>query len=413
MRRPRRTSPPKCEAPDTVATTLRLLHVHCRYREVGGEDAVVDAERDALRGAGVHVVPYDAVNPSSALRASGRLALAPWNPASFLDVRRIVDREAVDVAHVHNTWFAASPSIVEALYRAGIPVVMTLHNFRLSCVNGLLFRDGRTCTDCVGRSPWRGVVHRCYRSSALASAAVATTISANRALGTWSRGVTRFLVLNDIAEQVLAATGVPGERVSRTANFVADPGSRQQSPSSSRTIVYVGRLSHEKGIELLLRAWRSWRPSEDWTLLVAGDGPMRRSLGQVADHRVRFVGRLDRSEVTDLLLRARALVLPSLVFENQPMAPLEAFSAGLPVLGRGVGGTLDVVRPLGDDWLVNDATPAAWTGALDVLRDDSAVDAAGAAARQLYDVTYAPEVAVQRLQQMYDDLRIRSKARVT
>jgi glycosyltransferase involved in cell wall biosynthesis len=396
-----------------VPPPLRVLHLHCRYRERGGEDVVVDAERAALTASGADVVAHDAVNPSAAVPAARNLLMASWNPRSYMDVERAVRRHAIDVAHVHNTWFTLSPSVIEGLHRAGVPIVVTVHNFRLSCVNGLLFRDGRACTDCVGRGPWRGVLHRCYRSSALASAAVATATAVNRRLGTWTRGVDRFLVLNGLAADVLTASGVPASRVSRTANFVEDPGPRAHPASASRTIAYVGRLSQEKGVELLLRAWRAWRPAEDWTLVVAGDGPMRPQLDALADARVTFAGRLPRDEVTLLLRRARALVLPSLVFENQPMAAVEAFAAGLPVLGRGIGGTLEVVRPLGERWLVPDDTETAWTQAMDVLADDAAVADAASAARQAYEHSYTPAVAMDRLLRVYEAVRSEAQAGVT
>lgn len=404
-----RTPPPSAEAREPVPPALRLLHVHCRYREAGGEDAVVDAERAALAAAGVDVVAYDAVNPSAAVPATRGMLMSSWNPRSFVDVQRSARRNAIDIAHIHNTWFALSPSIVEALHRSGVPVVMTVHNFRMSCVNGLLFRDGRVCTDCVGRGPWRGVVHRCYRSSSLASAAVAAATSTNRMLGTWTRGVDRFLVLSDLAARVLTASGVPAARVERTANFVEDPGPRTRPAASSRTIAYVGRLSHEKGVDLLLRAWRAWRPGEDWTLVIAGDGPMRADLDALADNRVQFVGRLAREDVSALLLQARALVLPSLVFENQPMAAVEAFAAGLPVLGRGIGGTLEVVRPLGRRWRVDEETVPAWVGAMEVLADDGAVAAAAETARLTHEHTYTPAAAMSRMLQVYDDVGERSQ----
>ena len=144
---------------------LRVLQIHNRYREPGGEDAVAAAEADLLRGCGHAVIEHHVTNPSGGVAAAASLAAAPWNPASAREMRRAIRESAPDVAHLHNTWFTLSPSVLGALSGAGVPVVMTLHNYRLVCANALLFREGRPCRDCVGRSPWPGVRHRCYHDS--------------------------------------------------------------------------------------------------------------------------------------------------------------------------------------------------------------------------------------------------------
>lgn len=389
---------------------MRVLHVHCRYREAGGEDVAVDAERRLLVDQGFDVVPYDAENPDAAVASAAELLFAPWNPATYREFSGLARRVRPDVVHVHNTWYALSPSILEALHRSGSPVVMTVHNYRLSCANCLFFRDGRPCTDCMGKGTWRGVVHRCYRSSALASAMAASTITVNRWLGTWRRCVDRFLVLNGLAHQALVSSGIPAENLQRSANFVVDPGLRPAVPSASSTILNVGRLSHEKGLDMMLEAWRRWRPQEAWSLVVAGDGPLRGELEALADHRVTFLGQVSRDRVHALMHDARALVLPSLVFEGQPMVALEAFAAGLGVLGRDIGGTGEVLRPLGPQWAVSEAEPQAWTDALDVVASDVQVDAAGRASRGAYEERYSTAAAATRLQVLYEQLVARATA---
>lgn len=389
---------------------MRVLHVHCRYRDAGGEDAVVDAERALLRAAGIEVVEHTALNPTEASASLARVLAAPWNPATFTELRRTARRSSADLVHVHNTWFSLSPSVLEAFHRTGLPVVMTVHNYRLVCVNGLLYRDGGQCMDCVGRSPWRGVVHRCYRDSRLASAAVATTIAVNRGLRTWARCVDRFLVLNEEVASVLTDSGLPASTVHRTSNFVGDPGPRASDPSVSRTIAFIGRLTPEKGLHVLLDAWRRWRPDAPWSLVVAGDGPARADAELLADDRVDLRGRLTPEEVRALLLDTRALALPSVVRENQPMVALESFAAGTPVLGSGLGGTLEVIRPLGPSWAVTDRTVEGWLAALDVVADDGAVDSAGAVARGEYDLRYSPAAATTRLRGIYDDVLARRTA---
>ncbi|MGH3579342.1 MAG: glycosyltransferase, partial [Mycobacterium sp.] len=133
-------------------------------------------------------------NPAGSFRSAGRFALSAWNPLAARLVTQRVRSSRPDVAHVHNTWYSLTPSVVAALAREGIPVVATMHNFRLACVNGLLFREGRVCEDCVGRLPWPGVVHRCYRGSGVQSGMVAASLVLHRGLHTWQRDVDRFVV---------------------------------------------------------------------------------------------------------------------------------------------------------------------------------------------------------------------------
>ena len=206
---------------------------------------------------------------------------SPWNPAAARRLRAAARRARPDVAHVHNTWFALTPSVVAALDGIVVPVVVTLHNYRLLCANASLFRDGRPCQDCVGTHPWHGVQHRCYRGSAVSSTAVAATIAVNRALGTWERHVRLFLALNDFARDRFVAGGLPADRVWVKPNSVGDPGPRAGPPSRSRTVLVAGRLTPEKGVGVLLEAWRRLAPA-DLELVIAGDGPMRAELERAA-----------------------------------------------------------------------------------------------------------------------------------
>jgi glycosyltransferase involved in cell wall biosynthesis len=380
---------------------MRILQVHTRYREAGGEDVVARAEADLLIRAGHQVVRYQVDNPTGRLSAATSLAVSAWNPVAARALRQAVDRARPEVAHVHNTWFALSPSVIVALGRAGVPVVMTLHNYRLLCINGMLFRDGRPCHDCVGTHPWRGVRHRCYRDSVVASTAAAGTIAVNRELGSWDRHVRLFLALNDFARQRFIEGGLPPERTWVKPNFVADPGDRQAPPSRSRTVLYVGRLVDVKGVRALLEAWRALGPTA-LELVVVGDGPLRAALQRAAPPGVRFEGRISASEVKRWMLRSRALVLPSIWYEGQPMAMLEAFACGLPVLASRLGGNVELLeQPHGDGWLVPPDDPAAWAEALRGLEQDRGVDETGRRVRRLYERRFSEEVGGSLLEAAY------------
>jgi len=227
------------------ACDVRVLQIHNHYRQAGGEDTVVRKERELLRAAGHEVVEFIAQNPNGALSATATLLFAAWNPVAARRAVDVVSEYQPDVVHIHNLWWRLTPSIARSL--AGVPVVMTLHNYRLVCANAKLFREGKPCEDCVGTHPWRAVRHRCYRDSALASFIAAAGIEIPRRLQAWD-GVNLFLALTTFAKQRFIAGGLPPERLVVKPNFVDDPGIRANLPSERRTILYVGRLSHEKGV---------------------------------------------------------------------------------------------------------------------------------------------------------------------
>jgi glycosyltransferase involved in cell wall biosynthesis len=379
---------------------LKILQVHTQYREQGGEDAVVRAEGELLAAAGHEVVVHLARNPSSALRTGASLAMSAWNPLAARQLHDLARRERPDVAHVHNTWFSLSPSVLTALAAAAVPVVMTLHNYRLLCANANLFRDGHVCEDCVGSHPWHGVRHRCYRGSLVASIPAAGTIELHRALGTWNRHVRLFLALNEFARTRFIRGGLPADKVHVKPNFVSDPGSRPSPPSRSRTVLFVGRLESEKGVETLLDAWDAWG-SSGYELVLIGDGRLRPALQRRARPGIRLTGSLPREAVLAWMLRSRALVFPSVLYEGQPLAVVEAFGCGLPVLASGLGGNVELFRGWGEDWLVAPGQQVAWTEALRRLEDADRVDQSGVDARRLYERCFSEQTARRLLEEAY------------
>lgn len=378
---------------------LNVLQIHNQYRESGGEDTVVAREAELLREAGHTVVEYQVPNPIRAWEATTTLLAAPWNPRSMARLHDVLSEVRPDVAHVHNTWWALTPSILGGLDRLGIPTVATMHNYRLMCANAQLFRSGAPCEDCVGRHPWRGVQHRCYRGSASASAISAATIQLSRWLRTWQR-VDRILVLTDFARSRFVAAGLPEDHLYVKANFVEDPGRRSNPPSTSRTLLFVGRLSTEKGIAELLNAWTA-APVDDLELAVIGDGPLRSSLETQELPNVRFVGRLPGPEVEQMMLNSRALVFPSVWYEGQPMVLLEALAAGLPLAVSDIGGLPETVAGKTASVLARPGDSESWGSALHQLSDNEWVDRSGVAARALFEERYSPEVGLDRLLHEY------------
>jgi glycosyltransferase involved in cell wall biosynthesis len=378
----------------------RILQIATHYREPGGEDAVAAAEARLLAGAGHEVLRYRAWNARNDLKAGTQLAVSAWNPWAAGNLRRLMEEHRPEITHVHNTWFALSPSIFRELHANGARVLMTLHNYRTVCSNALLFRNGRPCEDCVGSHPWHGVRHQCYRGSWVGSAAAAANIALQRARGTWVKDVDAFLALNEFSKRRLVAGGIPDEKVILKPNFVDDPGPRANRPSESEQVLFVGRLSPEKGILELLDGWRRASP-RDLRLLVIGDGPLMSEARAHLDGSIRLLGRLPKGEVRQQMLSSRALVLPSRAYEVQPLVLLEALAAGLPVLASDLGGNPEVLASLGAEWLVAPGRIEDWSRALSGLPRGSIVDQAGTRARSTYSKRFTPALGLRNLEQAY------------
>lgn len=381
---------------------MRILQLHTRYREAGGEDRVVAAEADLLRSAGHEVEQVVAENPESSASTAAALARAPWNAGSRRAVQRAVARFEPDVAHVHNTWFALSPSVVDGLRAAGVPAVMTVHNYRLMCPNGMLLRDGGPCTDCVGRTPWPGVRHRCYRKSAIASTAAAATIVYNRRRDTWGRGVRLFLTPTAFVRDRLLDAGFPASRIRVKPHFVVDPGARAGPPSGSPTVLHVGRLSQDKGTHALLDAWTSLGRT-GLELVCVGDGPMRAELAGRQVPGVRFVGSLPAAQVRAWMLRSRLLVATPVWYETFGLVVAEAMAAGLPVVVPGQGALSEVAAEaaIQPDGGASGSAADALVSSLRRAADDDLVDAAGAAGRARFLMHFTPAYGLLRLLDAY------------
>lgn len=382
--------------------TMRILQLHARYRVRAGEDTVVDNEAAALARAGHDVVQLTVDNPTEPLATISALARSMHNPASARRVRERVEAVRPDVVHVHNTWFALSSSAVAAAASTGVPVVMTLHNFRIGCLGTDLFRDGAVCTACVGRSPLPGVVHGCYRSSRALSALQAAEIVATRRRGVLDLSVTRFIAPSQFMADRLADMGIPGDRTIVKPHFVDDPGPRRRAPSTSGDILVIGRLAQGKGVDTLLAAWslRGHRRAGE-RLCVIGDGPQAAQLGMDVANDVEMLGWRSRDEVTARLLDARALVAPSELYETFGMVLVEAMSAGLPVIVTTAAGAAAIVEPP-PELLVPPRQPAALAAALDAL-DDRTVDRAGVANRRRFEQHYSEAVGVAALEAAYGE----------
>ena len=325
---------------------MKILLVHNRYQQRGGEDTVYEAERALLAQHGHEVVccefSNDEIKGYSALQRLGLAGRTTWSAKSYRTLARLVQREAPDVIHFHNTLPLVSPSGYYAARRSGCAVVQTLHNYRLTCLNGLLLRDGRPCEDCVGKAlSWPGVRHACYRDSYAASASVAAMLTTHRTLGTYHHAVDRYITLTHFARRKFVDAGLPPEKIVVKPNFLQeDPG---RGPCDGAYALFVGRLAQEKGVAVMLEAWKRLGPR--MTLKIVGDGPLAPPLAAPAGptSAVEWLGRRPRENVLTLMQGAAVLVFPSVCYEGLPMTIVEAYACGLPVIASRRGSMAEII----------------------------------------------------------------------
>jgi glycosyltransferase involved in cell wall biosynthesis len=327
---------------------VKIVLVHNTYLEQGGEDVVYWQERNLLRDAGHEVLEYQRFNNEmqeySTVRRLTLIGRIVWAPDSHRDFSQLLQQHRPDIVHVHNTFPLISPSILWACHEQQVPVVHTLHNYRLLCPGANFIRDGKPCEDCTQGSLWQSVAHGCYRDSRTQTAAVALMLSVHRARKTWTRAVDYYVALTEFARRKFVTNGIPAERITVKPNCV-DPDPGQRSGEGSYAL-FVGRVSEQKGAYTLLRAWR--RLPKNITLQVIGDGPARRELEAEAASQglsnVTFMGRLPRERVISAMKGARFVVFPSQLYENLPLTILEAFACGVPVLASKLGAMSEVVE---------------------------------------------------------------------
>lgn len=378
---------------------MRVLQVHCRYRESGGEDSVVATERRLLESAGHEVETHLEHNPETVKGSLVGLAVSPWNSGAARRVVRTAESFGPDVVHIHNTWFRLSPAVVRGVHEAGLPTVVTMHNYRLACLNAQLYRDGAPCEDCVGNVPWRGVTRRCYRDSTLQSAAVATTVMLHRSTGTWKSHVDVVIALTNFAAERLVASGVPADRIVVKGNTVNDPGPRPRSPSKSDYVLFAGRISHEKGIIDLLGAWEP-NSGHGLELHIAGEGPLESEVRRRLPPGVRLLGRHSSEEIRRLLLGARALVFTSRMYEGQPMILLEAMSTGTPVVYPLVGAIPELMANGGWGFVARNESDL--RRRLEGLDNSREVDRRGRAARSQFESRFSSQIGLKALEDVYE-----------
>jgi glycosyltransferase involved in cell wall biosynthesis len=378
---------------------VKILVAHDSYQEPGGEDVVFDSETALLEAHGHEVLRYTVTNHdvhryNAALLAGKTI----WNCASEREVGAIIQRMRPDVMHVHNPFPLLSPSIYVAAKSAHVPVVQTLHNFRLLCPKATLRRGGGVCERCVGTlTYWPGVVHGCYHGSSAATGVIAAMLAIHSVIGTWRSSISRYIAISEFAKRKFVEGGWPTEKIDVKPNFLDhDPGMRT---APGQYALFVGRLSEEKGLATLLAAIR--RMKRPPALKIAGQGPLMPAAPD-AHPGVEWLGHVRRNRILDLMKEASMLIVPSEWYETGPLTIIEAFATGLPVIASRLGTMAEMVT----DGVTGRLFSPADAGDLACVMDwaqthPDEMNAMARRARQEFEIKYSAEFNYRALMQVY------------
>ncbi|MGL4744653.1 MAG: glycosyltransferase family 4 protein [Dermatophilaceae bacterium] len=348
--------------------------------------------------------PHIDLDPApSGLAGLSAAARMVWSPRSRAGLERALARFEPDVVHFHNVYHQLSPAVVAAVVAAGVPSVMTLHDYKLACPSYQLLADGRPCQDCVGSGTWHAVRRRCKGGSLGASTVLAVESGLHRAMGAWDQ-IDLFISPSRFLADVMQRNGVAAQRLRLLHNVVDPAGSPATGPGSG--LVVAGRLSHEKGVDVAIRALADM-PSEV-PLHVAGDGPEATALRELADRvapgRVRFHGRMTTTDLHRLVASCVATVVPSRWHENQPLSVLESFALAVPVVSSDLGGLPELVTDGTTGRLVPADDPSALADALTAMvADPVAAHAMGRTARDLVATDFSAASHLAGLDGIYRD----------
>ncbi len=375
----------------------RVLIVHNEYQQRGGEDSVVEAEAAMLAAHGHEIEIYRQHNNAlKTVSMPKAVADTIWSGDSVTGLTSVINRFRPDIVHFHNTFPIISPSAYWAVRDAGLPVIQTLHNFRLHCLQANYLRNETVCEDCKGDIPLRGVVRACYRGSRAQSAVLCGMLAVHRALGTYRHKVTRYIALNEFCRRKFVEGGLPAERIVVKPNF-ADIA--PVSPSARDGFLFVGRLVPEKGISVLLDAWNALNHG---SLRVAGTGPLADLFDAVTG--VTALGALSATAVRRQMENATALVLPSICYDSFPRTLVESFACCLPVIASRLGPLADLVEEGVTGLLFRAGDSADLAMTLKWARDNpERMAAMGRNARAKYEAEFSAERNYPQLIAIYED----------
>jgi glycosyltransferase involved in cell wall biosynthesis len=379
---------------------MKILQIHNKYLEKGGEDTVVANERQLLQANGhtVELCEFDNLNLEG-LSKIKLLSKTFFNQAAYRKVVEHITAFKPDVVHIHNIYYEASAAIFWAIKKKNIPAVMTIHNYRLGCIQGLLFRDNVVCQLCLDKnSSYYGLKYRCFKDSLIKSLQLTLVNKFNQWTIRYKNPVKKYIFLADFTKNLLSPTlGLKNTEGVLKSNYVSDFGC---TPISERDNFYlfVGRLNEQKGVKVLIETFKHNKKK----LVIIGSGPLDDYVNEAAANypNIQNLGYQNGAFIIEKLKKSKALIVPSLTYEGQPMTILEAFSTGTPVLAANTK-NLDTLIADGKNGFLFDATSTvAMSEIVDVFDN---IDTANmyACARKTYEEKFSPESNYRQLMTIY------------
>lgn len=389
---------------------MKVLLVHNFYQSSAqsGEDAAYRNEVMLLKDKGIEIIQHEKHNDeiSGSFKNLKMAFSMVWSRGNYQELLKLIKKEKPDIAHFHNIWYLLSPSAYYACKDAGIPVVQTLHNFRMFCANGLLLRDGKTCEACISKTPWRSIVHACYRDSRLYSVPVVASQCIHRSKKTWTDTVDAYITLTEFGKQKFIQCGLPRNKIFVKPNFFINPPSPNYTHGDYA--IYLGRLSQEKGLDVLLEAVTLYNgmTSSPLNIKIVGAGPLRQQLVNKANKKklfnIEFPGEKELGQCLDLLSGSRFLIIPSICYENFPMVIREAFACGKPVLASRLGAMAEIVHDNRTGLLFEPGNASDLAEKIQWMTDNGeACTEMGKNARSEFDCKYTGEKNFQMLMAIY------------
>lgn len=383
---------------------MKILQVHNAYQHVGGEEIVVAAENEMLKQYGHEIQQWIIENSTleniNALKKAKIAWQSIWSDESYSQIRKKIQEFQPDIVHVHNTIPLISPSVYSACYDAGVPVIHTLHNYKLICPGAYCFRDRKVCEDCISKPiPYPAIVHGCYRKSSVQTTIAVAGLVTHKLRRTYQNNVDIYIALTHFARQKFIEGGLPAEKIAVKPNFVTSD--IQKGEHQGKYVLFVGKLVQYKGIETLLEAWHLL--DEPVPLKIVGQGPLEILLKSNLPSGVEYLGRLPRENVLNLMKDASFVVFPSEWYEGFPMTIAEAFATASPVVTGCLGATEEIVKDGFSGWhfTPGDARDLARTVKL-AWSDPTELRRRGESARKQYDECYSLVKNYQMTMSIYE-----------
>jgi len=387
---------------------MKVLMVHNYYQSSApsGEDIVFKNEVELLKNNNIDVVTHIRHNDEIMnYRLWDKFLLSfnnVWSIRTYNEIKALIKKEKPDIAHFHNIWYLMSPSAYYACKDTGVPVVQTLHNFRLFCVNGLMMRKKKVCEDCLGKVPWRGAVRGCYRNSVFYSTPVVLTEFIHKVAKTWEDKVDAYIALTEFGRRKYIEGGLPKEKIFVKPNFLTNP----PEPFSNHKgyAVFLGRLAVEKGLYTLIEAWKGIK---GFSLKIVGDGPLREDLKRLVLKNgignIEWTGRKSTQECLELLNGSLFMIIPSQCYECFPMTIREAFACGKPVVASRLGSLAELIEDKKTGLLFEPGNPIDLAAKIRwMIENEERCLEMGRMARTEFEAKYTAQRNFEILMQIYE-----------